>query len=324
MFFYFYYLRIIFNIEMNKTILLFSILFLSHCQVSAQVSGYTFFESVETYVPVNGTNSTAIGDDGSENGIPIGFSFSFGGTDYTTFSISTNGFISLDNAVGAQSVVNGFSNNLSQAPVIAPFWDDNNRNLGAIRYVTSGVSPERILEVGWNLVNIGNNGLTNTQTSASYKLRLHENGQIDFIYADLMGWLGGITASIGINDTNSFLSVTPSSGGATVSSEIANNAIVSTEFVAGVKYTFFPQPLGMDSFNDSVVTFYPNPVKNILNLEDTGNISAIAVFNILGQQVFSKSNMEIGQVDLSALPKGTYIAKVTSGQQVKTFKVIKE
>jgi hypothetical protein len=66
-------------------------------------------------------------------------------------------------------------------------------------------------------------------------------------------------------------------------------------------------------------------VKNVLNLSYTKAISNVAVYNLLGQQVLVKSlNENQSQIDMSPLTQGTYLVKVTSDNQVKTIKVIKE
>ncbi|CAM3440385.1 Por secretion system C-terminal sorting domain-containing protein [Flavobacterium longum] len=205
------------------------------------VSSYQFSQASEVYSAVSGTNSTAVGDDGTENDIPIGFTFPYGGTDYTTFSISTNGFIRLGAAIGGNNWLNALSNTAAQAPLIAAFWDDNNRNGGSIQYALSGAAPDQTLEIGWNQVNIGNNGQPNNTVSASFKIRLHESGTIEIVYGPQMTWTGGVTASIGLNDATSFLSVTPAATGATASSATANNAILATTDIAGNKYVFAPQ-----------------------------------------------------------------------------------
>ena len=83
--------------------------------------------------------------------------------------------------------------------------------------------------------------------------------------------------------------------------------------------------LGNSSFDNANFAFYPNPVKNILNLSYNQEISSVEVFNLLGQKVNSnKINANSAQIDMSNLSKGAYMVKVTSNDQVKTIKVIKE
>lgn len=207
-----------------------------------QVSLYSFSESTDTYNPVNGTDVTATGDDGSQNGIPIGFTFNFDGVDYTTFSVNTNGFINLGGTIGFGSYTNVLSNTCSFSPLIGAFWDDNNRGSGSIQYSVSGSAPNQILEIGWDNINIGGGGSTSSSSYASFKIVLHQtSNDIDFIYGSTMDAAGTLTASIGLNGANSFLSVTPGSiGTSSVSGSTANNSIASTTNLTGVKYTFSP------------------------------------------------------------------------------------
>ena len=83
--------------------------------------------------------------------------------------------------------------------------------------------------------------------------------------------------------------------------------------------------LGSSSFDNTNFTYYPNPVKNILNLFYNQEISSVEVFNLLGQKVSSNTiNANDAQINMSNLSKGAYMVKVTSNNQVKTIKVIKE
>lgn len=157
---------------MKKVLFLF--LFLAQFAHSQSVGNYEFSQSTETYTPVVGTNSTATGDDGTQNGIPIGFNFNFWGINYTTFSISTNGFIRLGNPIANQSWVNTLSVTSTQAPLIAAFWDDHNRTTGSISYLVSGVAPNRILSIGWDNINLGNGGAVSTSEFGSFKMRISE------------------------------------------------------------------------------------------------------------------------------------------------------
>ncbi len=83
--------------------------------------------------------------------------------------------------------------------------------------------------------------------------------------------------------------------------------------------------LAVPGFNEANFSFYPNPVKNTLNLSYNQEISNVDVFNLLGQKVIAtKLNANSGQIDMSSLPNGAYMVKVTSNNQVKTIKVIKQ
>ena len=59
------------------------------------------------------------------------------------------------------------------------------------------------------------------------------------------------------------------------------------------------------------LTIYPNPVSNTLTVENTEG-SDFQVLNLLGQQVLTGKTAQ--QLDVSALPQGTYILKVGTEQ----------
>ncbi|KGD68305.1 T9SS type A sorting domain-containing protein [Flavobacterium aquatile] len=83
--------------------------------------------------------------------------------------------------------------------------------------------------------------------------------------------------------------------------------------------------LGNEAFDSSSFTFYPNPVNDVLNLSYSQSINKVQVINILGQEVKTVTmDANQAQVDMSNLPTGTYLVKVTSDSQVKTIKVVKE
>ena len=83
--------------------------------------------------------------------------------------------------------------------------------------------------------------------------------------------------------------------------------------------------LGIPGFIDNNFVYYPNPVKNTLNLSYDKQISKVEVFNLLGQKVISNAiNSNDAQVDMAGLSNGAYMVRVTSDNQSKTFKVIKQ
>lgn len=83
--------------------------------------------------------------------------------------------------------------------------------------------------------------------------------------------------------------------------------------------------LGVSGFDASNFKVYPNPVKDILNLDYIQDISSVTVFNLLGQQMLSKEiNAERGNIDMSGFAAGSYLVKVLAGNQSKTIKVIKQ
>ena len=68
--------------------------------------------------------------------------------------------------------------------------------------------------------------------------------------------------------------------------------------------------LGTSTFNNGKFVYYPNPVKDVLNLSYNKTITNVAVYNLLGQQVMVKTlNSNLSQVDMSHLSSGTYMVK---------------
>ena len=83
--------------------------------------------------------------------------------------------------------------------------------------------------------------------------------------------------------------------------------------------------LANNSFNNDSFKFYPNPVTDILNLEYTKDISSVAVFNLLGQEVLIKSiNAAQSQIDMSNLSAGTYLVKIKADGSERVIKVNKQ
>jgi len=83
--------------------------------------------------------------------------------------------------------------------------------------------------------------------------------------------------------------------------------------------------LATPSFDSNSFKAYPNPVKDVLNLSYSQEMTNVSIFNLLGQQVIDKTlNDSKAQVDMSGLLQGVYLVKVTVDNQVKTIKVIKE
>jgi hypothetical protein len=83
--------------------------------------------------------------------------------------------------------------------------------------------------------------------------------------------------------------------------------------------------LSNSDFDSSNFSFTPNPVRDILSFSSNKEINAIQIFNVIGQEVLTKRSVNsISQVDMTTLPNGVYMIRVTSDNQSRTIKVIKE
>lgn len=120
--------------------------------VFGQVANYTFSESAGTYTTITGTTIHASGwDDAvSTNTIPLGFTFNFNGTNYTTCSVNSNGYITFGATTSANNLYTPISDNSGYAGVISALGvnliDDNARD---IIYRTSGTAPNRVFTIQW-------------------------------------------------------------------------------------------------------------------------------------------------------------------------------
>jgi hypothetical protein len=83
--------------------------------------------------------------------------------------------------------------------------------------------------------------------------------------------------------------------------------------------------LGSEDFAAGSLNYYPNPVKDVFTVSCEGEITAVTVYNMLGQEVM-RGALRTNDVvmDMSKLQAGTYIIKVASVHAAKTLKVIKQ
>ncbi len=89
-------------------------------------------------------------------------------------------------------------------------------------------------------------------------------------------------------------------------------------------FVFTDNVAGTQDFASKGFSVYPNPVNNILNLQAKESISNVAIYNVLGQEVYSaKVNAMTSQVDMSQMASGAYFVKVNINGTEGTVKVIK-
>lgn len=93
---------------------------------------------------------------------------------------------------------------------------------------------------------------------------------------------------------------------------------------AGAAFMFTQTNLGFEEMNanQNTISVYPNPVENQLNIASKEEIKAIEIYNLSGQKIsYTKQN----SVNVSHLPKGTYVVKVTTTSgKLNTQKFVKK
>jgi len=67
-------------------------------------------------------------------------------------------------------------------------------------------------------------------------------------------------------------------------------------------------------------SIYPNPATDIVNIQSDDAVKNVSIFNILGKQVYSKSNENT--IDTSSLGSGIYLIKVETSKGNATRKLV--
>lgn len=86
---------------------------------------------------------------------------------------------------------------------------------------------------------------------------------------------------------------------------------------------FVEGELSTTELNGSTISVYPTLANEVINVTAKSNISEVSVYNMNGQQVAKVAgNGTSAQVNVSALPAGTYVVKTVAGKEVKSTKVV--
>lgn len=183
----------------------------------AQVANYGFVQSSGTYTPITGGtvlgttanddqvfNNSTTGASGpvSNTGFPIGFNFTYNGTSYDKFAVSSNGYIvlgtgtfsiasSTTDAIGT-STTSGFAN------LIAGFNTDMIGATGSeLSYLTTGAAPNRQLVVQWSGYKRYNSG--GNQGLINFQIVLNEtSNRVDIIYGSFTAPTTAYSAEVGL------------------------------------------------------------------------------------------------------------------------------
>ncbi|MDX1462786.1 MAG: T9SS type A sorting domain-containing protein [Marinirhabdus sp.] len=84
------------------------------------------------------------------------------------------------------------------------------------------------------------------------------------------------------------------------------------------------QVLGVNEFDASTISTYPNPATDVLNVSAQEQITAITIYNMLGQQVIALTpDSNVSAVNVSTLRAGVYMAQIATATGSKTVKFVK-
>ena len=194
-------------------------------------ASYNFTRSSGAYTSITGGPGTMVtttfaGDDQTLMSIPLGFTFFYCGTPYTTLSACSNGWLSLANAS-----TTSFTNSAASIPsagVLMPYWDDLNGTGSTAYYQTSGTAPNRVftLQYGnpagtmWSIY-------TSPATSATWQVKLYEaTGDVQFVYGN--STYSGNTTTIGISNSTTDWQTLGSAAATSASSTVFTIAIAGS------------------------------------------------------------------------------------------------
>ncbi len=216
-------------------------------QMKAQVNTYAFSSLTVPYADLIGsTPTTAAGDDGTQFGIALPFTFNYAGNSVNVIGVGTNGWMRM----GASTTIGAFgafANNIN-APVnninfVAPLWDDLNITGGTISYMTIGTTPNQIFIMEYKNDRWSGSG-SGTAPQQNFQTWLYETSNvIEFHYGAMLNGTAP-SASIGLTGpvVGDFISVTPAAV-PTSSIVTGNNTIaVATFLTNGLVYRFTPAP----------------------------------------------------------------------------------
>ncbi|PHS67937.1 MAG: hypothetical protein COB12_01590 [Flavobacterium sp.] len=92
-----------------------------------------------------------------------------------------------------------------------------------------------------------------------------------------------------------------------------------------LKINVLDETLGTSDFSETVFTVYPNPVKNLLNINTSSTNYSVEIYTIQGQLITEIKNVSTAQtIDFSAYTTGIYFMRIVSENTSRTFKIVKE
>lgn len=98
---------------------------------------------------------------------------------------------------------------------------------------------------------------------------------------------------------------------------------------SGLDMVFFVagecEEMGTGDIDNSVFAYWPNPVKDVLNISTQKEIKSVEAFNLTGQRVLNQIGIQNGTIDVSALNPGAYMFRIIFDKgQRETIKIIKK
>lgn len=113
--------------------------------------------------------------------------------------------------------------------------------------------------------------------------------------------------------------------------KVGNIAITNDNYESSAFFdevTYFDPALSVQTFNENVVSVYPNPAKDVVNIKNTidTQLNSVEITDINGRVVknVNLNSVTEAQVNISDLSTGVYMMKIVSDNGSVTKKIVKE
>ncbi len=164
-----------------------------------------------------------------------------------------------------------------------------------------------------------------TQGSHSFVTRITETNKVEFIFENI-----NLPFDDATNDGYVAFKI-KTKPSLVVGDSFSNTASIYFDYnfpiVTNTATTSVLQNLGTPDFEfDSYFKIYPNPVKDILDIDVKKQIevTSISIFNMLGQQILVIPNaQQTKQIDVSSLKTGNYFIKMSTNKGISNARFIK-
>jgi hypothetical protein len=245
------------------TLLLLAIALCSSTAWADISDNYSFSSSTgNSYTEITGGTLLVDGgyaDDNQYEDNSIGFDFSYNGVNYSSFSVSVNGYIQLgdetENSWGPISDTDdAMIDVISPLGVDLKFFDDNANN--ELRYQTIGTSPDRVCVIQWK--EVSEYDWSTPSNTVSFQVRLYEgSNDIEFHYGSFdINENDYCEVGLRGDDENDFFNreVTDGTNSWSSSNEGTNNDdecdLTSTTYPSsGLVYSFEPYDMELVDYN---------------------------------------------------------------------------
>ena len=86
-------------------------------------------------------------------------------------------------------------------------------------------------------------------------------------------------------------------------------------------FTLSTEGVGVETFEENTVSVYPNPAKNVLNINASSNINRVEVYNMMGQMIGSYTANDMNtQINTTNYANGIYTVKISTENGTTTSK----